>query len=97
MKTALRIALFLTAILICVVALWPTGASPEETSPPSPADQAESSETPRGQGLVRDALGGAALDAGKRAQSKISEINQQRQSRIEDLSPDDPETDETQP
>lgn len=84
MKVFARILVILLSLGIAILALLPTG---REEPAPAKSEVASSTapdteESPQ-QNLIRDLLGGAALDSGKEAKKKISEIHQQRKDPFE--------------
>lgn len=92
MKLAVRILLVISAIAVFVFALLPREESAESTDAPAPSTAGEPPDgespdpsSPVKGGVVRDVLGGAALDAGQRAKDKISEINKIREDQVKEV------------
>jgi len=104
MRIVLRTLVLLISIAILVVALLPPKNAdtdndvesllkePAEvvTAMPSPTPESPS-ETPAGtDGIVRDLLGGAQIDAGNKAKEVIGNVNEIRQRQIDGLEQDSP-------
>ncbi|MGA0334376.1 MAG: hypothetical protein ACO3N7_09455 [Kiritimatiellia bacterium] len=88
MKVILRILVILLSILTVGIALLPPrNPAPEpgeSVSPPAESAPAVTSEAPQSQQLIRDLLGGGAIDQGKKARDQISELNRDREKEFEE-------------
>ena len=86
MKPVLRILVILLSIAIVVIALLP----PKKTKEPQSVSAPEATAVPKekipsnSQKLIRDILGGAAIDSGQKAKDKISELNEEREALFEE-------------
>ncbi|MDF3129409.1 hypothetical protein P0Y35_09405 [Kiritimatiellaeota bacterium B1221] len=87
MKPVLRILVILISIAIVVIALLPPKKTeePQTASTPEASAVPEKKTAPNSQKLIRDILGGAAIDSGKQAKEKISGVNQKREQDFEEL------------
>ncbi len=86
MKPALRILVILLSIAIVIIALLPPKKTdaPQTVATPEPTAVPEEKAPSNSQKLIRDILGGAAIDSGKQAKEKISEINKVREKEFEE-------------
>lgn len=75
MKVGLRIFVIFFSLGILVTALLPPPDEVVEVKVPVPVPTLEASES---QKVIRDLLGGASIDQGKKAAEKISELNDGR-------------------
>lgn len=85
MKVALRITVILICLAIMIIALLPPPAEQEAvtvTATPVPVPTAQVGGS---QKVIRDLLGGAAIDSGKKAKEIISEENERREKEFEDI------------
>lgn len=87
MKVILRILVIVLSFVILIVALLPgdrepLAVNPDESVSAPPARTPDSSDP---QSVIRDLLGGAALDSGKKAKDMIHDINSQRIDAFNDL------------
>jgi hypothetical protein len=81
MKVSLRIFVILLSLGIVVTALLPPPHEAAEAAAPAPVPTVQASES---QKVIRDLLGGSAIDQGKKAQENISELNQLREQQFEE-------------
>jgi hypothetical protein len=86
MKLVLRIVVMVFASVICLIALWPGKGkrSPAEESITSNVPAPAKTLTPAQQ-QVRNALGGAALDAGRRAKDQLESIQKERAVQLDQV------------
>jgi hypothetical protein len=87
MKVYLRILVILLSIGIVIFSLLPSDQEPadlsdRETVAASPGEAPEKSTQ---SGVIRDLLGGAALDSGSKAKKILSEVNELRVKQHEEL------------
>lgn len=85
MKTLLRILVILISIVIVVIALLPPEKSPKTVveAPVTAATPVPQNDS-HSQKLIKDLLGGAAIEKGKEAKEKISELNKKREKEFEE-------------
>jgi hypothetical protein len=88
MKVFLRILVLLLSLTIAVVSLLPPDKEDEKriSTSVAPASAQDEPVPPANetQKVIKDFLGGAALDSGKKAQEKISELNTLREKEFDD-------------
>jgi len=84
MRVVLRIAVILLSAAIVVYALIPDKKPAPAPAAPTTSVAATPAATPAASSPLRDLLGGAAVDAGRKARDEISAINLERQSEIKD-------------
>lgn len=89
MKIFLRIFVLLLSLIIGVISLLPPDEEEqtitEASKTPSSIEEAADPVTNDTHKVIKDLLGGAALDSGKKAQEKISEVNKLRENEFEDV------------
>ncbi|MDA3872739.1 MAG: hypothetical protein PF795_02125 [Kiritimatiellae bacterium] len=87
MKVFLRILVILLSLGIVIMALLPTGREEPEPSKPETVSSSPTPapDTSTQQSVIRDLLGGAALDSGKKAKNMIGEINTKRTEQLKEL------------
>lgn len=87
MKVFLRILVILLALAMTIYAFWPpVGENETASKEESPSPQATSSTAGNSKShqLIKNLLGGSALDSGNKAQEKISEVNEARNKDFEE-------------
>lgn len=83
MKVLLRVLLLLVSIGILVYASLPPF---DKSAPDAEANEAAPEETKTSDpNLVRDFLGGAQLDAGKKAQETLNKVNESQQEKMDKM------------
>ena len=83
MKVLLRVLLLLVSIGIMVYAALPPfdKDAPDEETKVAAQEETKTSDP----NLVRDFLGGAQLDAGKKAQDTLEKVNQSQQEKMDEM------------
>lgn len=84
MRVSLRIFVILLSLGILVTALLPPPKNEADAPPPAPPTPVPTVHAGETQKVIRDLLGGAAIDQGNQAKEKISELNNQREQQFEE-------------
>lgn len=85
MKPMLRILVIILSLIIVAISLLPPqeSSSDPETVPPKTVSTPVV-ETSHSQQVIKDLLGGAAIQKAENIKEKISEVNQQREKEFEE-------------